>query len=118
MSYDCTLKDPVTGETLQVDTPHHIRGGTYLLGGTHELTLNVTYNYHPQFCKALGKELTDFLQGRLASETIPEIRAAIAKLGDDVSEDYWAPTEGNAKRALYGLLALAEMRPDGVWSVS
>ena len=29
--------------------------------------------------------------------------------------DYWHATEGNAKRALYGLLAFAKMRPDGVW---
>ena len=36
-------------------------------------------------------------------------------LGDDVDDDYWKPTEGNAKRALYGLLAMAQMRPDGVW---
>ena len=26
-------------------------------------------------------------------------------------------TEGNAKRALCGLLAFAQMRPDGVWRV-
>lgn len=28
----------------------------------------------------------------------------------------WEPTEGNAKRALLQLLAMARMRPDGVWN--
>jgi hypothetical protein len=40
---------------------------------------------------------------------------AIAKLNDDVDQNYWKPTEGNAKKALTQLLALAKMRPDGVW---
>lgn len=44
------------------------------------------------------------------------LEKAISALGDDVDDsDYWHATEGNAKRALYGLLALAKMRPDGVW---
>lgn len=29
MSYDISLTDPVTGETLELDAPHHMRGGTY-----------------------------------------------------------------------------------------
>ena len=36
MSYDISLTDPVTGETLELDTPHHMRGGTYAVGGTTE----------------------------------------------------------------------------------
>ena len=41
---------------------------------------------------------------------------AIAALGDDADDsDYWNATEGNAKRALYGLLAFAKIRPDGMW---
>jgi hypothetical protein len=49
------------------------------------------------------------------AESIPVLKAAMDKLGDDVDPDYWTPTEGNAKRALAGLLALAQLRPDGVW---
>ena len=30
-------------------------------------------------------------------------------------QDYWKATEGNAKRALYGLLTFARLRPDGIW---
>lgn len=29
--------------------------------------------------------------------------------------NYWDATEGNAKRALLQLVALAKLRPDGVW---
>jgi hypothetical protein len=31
--------------------------------------------------------------------------------------DYWKATEGNAKRALCQLVALAQLRPDGVWNI-
>ena len=48
-------------------------------------------------------------------DSIPLLTKAISKLGDDVSDDYWEATEGNAKRALTQLLTLAKMRPDGVW---
>ena len=47
MSYDISLKDPVTKETLTVDEPHFMTGGTYQVGGCRELWLNITYNYGP-----------------------------------------------------------------------
>lgn len=40
----------------------------------------------------------------------------VCVFADDVDDNYWEPTEGNAKRALAGLLAFAQMRPDGVWA--
>lgn len=49
------------------------------------------------------------------AESIPVLERAIAVLGNDVSNDYWEPTEGNAKRALIYLLTMAQMRPDGIW---
>ena len=45
----------------------------------------------------------------------PLLDRAISMRGDDVDDDYWKPTEGNAKRALCQLRALAQMRPDGLW---
>ena len=48
MSYDIHLCDPVTHEALQTDVPHDMRGGTYAMGGTTGLWLNVTYNYGKQ----------------------------------------------------------------------
>lgn len=53
--------------------------------------------------------------GMTGAESIPVLEAAAAKLSDEVSDDYWEATEGNAKRALLQLLAMARMRPDGVW---
>ena len=131
MSYDIRLVDPVTRETLEVDSPHHMQGGTYQQGGTSEACLNITYNYASHFRRVFGDasaELTDFdqmfgggetgirrLYGMGGAESIPVLERAIAALGDDVDPDYWKSTEGNAKRALIQLLALAKMRPDGIW---
>lgn len=50
-------------------------------------------------------------------ESIAVLDKMIAVLGDDVDDDYWKPTEGNAKRALLQLKAMAQMRPDGEWKV-
>ena len=56
------------------------------------------------------------IYGKTGAESIPMLEKAISALGDNVdNSDYWHATEGNAKRALYGLLAFAKMRPDGVW---
>ena len=45
----------------------------------------------------------------------PHSVKAAAALGDDIDPDYWTPTEGNAKRPLLQLIAMAKMRPDGIW---
>ena len=120
MSYDLSLLDPVTREVLTIDSPHHIRGGTYRVGGTNELCLNITYNYcrHYYGEDRLGLDGLYGFDGVPAVETIPLISRTIEKLGDDVSDNYWESTEGTAKKALHGLLALAKMRPDGVWQVT
>lgn len=119
MSYDCCLNDPVTGETLHTPTNfnHNIAGGTYALGGTSEMWLNVTFNYGSIFRKVIPKEGILELDGKMAVDTIPILENAIEQLQDDIDPDYWKATEGNAKKALYGLLALAKMRPDGVWQI-
>lgn len=115
MSYDIYLVSPVDGEVLELDSPHHMRGGTYALGGTTAAHLNITYNYGKIFRRLFGEEGIRSLYGRAAVETIVELASAIDSLKDDTSEDYWECTEGNVKAALCQLLALAKMRPDGVW---
>ena len=137
MSYDIYLKDPLTGDTLELDAPHHMRGGTYALGGTTEAHLNVTYNYASHFFlvfEPLDKPRAtapDWMHkrgddsqvrgvrtiyGLTGAESLPVLDRAIAALGDDVDADYWKATDGNAKRALVQLRALAAMRPDGLWA--
>lgn len=115
MSYDIYLNDPVTKEVIEVDTSHFMAGGTYALGGTKELWLNVTYNYADHFYNTMGEKGIRTIYGMSGAESIPILENAITQLGDDVASDYWEPTEGNAKRALLQLLAMAKMRPDGIW---
>jgi hypothetical protein len=131
MSYDIDLVDPVTRKVLELDEPHHMRGGTYAIGGTTQASLNVTYNYSAHYRRAFGHEgveLTEYqrlfgggqtglrsIYGLSGAESLPLLDAAISRLGDDTDPDYWKATEGNAKRALIQLRALAAMRPDGIW---
>lgn len=115
MSYDIDLCDPVSGEVLTLDAPHDMRGGTYALGGTDSASLNVTYNYAPHYYRTLGEKGIRTIYGMSGAESIPLLKAAAAQLGDDISDNYWESTEGNAKRPLLQLAALAAMRPDGVW---
>ena len=124
MSYDVDLTDPITGTVLTVESKHHIRGGTYAIGGDDRLSLNITWNYGSHFLRVFKEAQTapevwgiHVITGKTGAESIPILKAAIAQLGDDAVSDYWDATEGNAKAALYGLLAFAQMRPDGVWKV-
>ena len=143
MSYDISLVDTVTGETLELDAPHHMRGGTYQVGGTMRAELNVTYNYGMHYRRVFdqleqphraapawmhkawmlegsGSETTvrgiRTIYGLTGAESLPVLDRAIAALRNDIDPDYWKATEGNAKRALVQLRALALMRPDGLWS--
>ena len=116
MSYDIKLVDPITGMVLELDAPHHMRGGTYAVGGTTDAHLNVTYNYYDHYKKTFGEKGIRSIYGMTGADSLPILQKAISGLGDDVDSDYWKPTEGNAKRALVQLMALAKMRPDGVWS--
>lgn len=77
--------------------------------------MNITYNYAKHYYRVFGEKGIRTIYGMTGAESIPIIKAAMAQLGDDVSADYWEDTEGNAKKALAGLLAFAQMRPDGVW---
>ena len=115
MSYDIELQDPITKETLELDNAHHMRGGTYAIGGTTRAELNITYNYAKHY-EIFGQEGIREIYGKTGAESIPILQNAIALLGDNVHSNYWEPTEGNAKRALIQLLALAQMRPDGIWA--
>jgi len=115
MSYDIDLCDPVTGNVLELPEKHHMAGGTHCLGGTTEMSLNVTYNYAGIFKMVFGDEGIRSIYGRVAATTIQQLQMAADALRNDTDEDYWKPTEGNVKAALLQLLALAQMRPDGVW---
>lgn len=115
MSYDIRLKDPVTKTTIEFDSPHRLAGGIRVLGGTEEAWLNVTYNYGIHF-DLIGEKGIRSIYGMTGAESIPVLQKCADSLKDDVDEnDYWNPTEGNAKRSILQLIALAKMRPDGIW---
>ena len=103
MSYDISLCDPVTHETLEVDDTHFVAGGTRTIGGTKELWLNVTYNYGKHFRRddVLGSKGIRSIYGKTGAESIPMLEKAISALGDDVDDsDYWNATEGKPKNTL------------------
>lgn len=142
MSYDIRLKDPVTQETLQLEDVHQMKGGMYALGGTKEAWLNITYNYadwyykpdvfpdYGEFDSGIRRSGVRSIYGLSGADSIPVLQHAISALesmAEDISEEerqnceeqgvtgYWMPTRENAIKPLYQLLALAKMRPDGVW---
>ena len=115
MSYDVFFCDPVSKNTIELDEPHFMRGGTYTVGGDRMLRLNITYNYARNYYPH-GFNIRD-LDGKSALEAIPELRRVISELGDETDPDYWKPTDGNAKRALIQLLTMARMRPDAIIEV-
>jgi len=115
MSYDIQLVHPQTRETIKFDAPHQLRGGTFAAGGSYEAWLNVTYNYSEHFYRVFGDDGIRTIYGMTGAESLPVLRAAIGKLGDDKTDNYWDSTEGNAKAALRDLLTLAERVPDGIW---
>lgn len=111
MSYDISLCDPVTHETLEVDDTHFVAGGTRSIGGTKELWFNITYNYGKYFRRddVFGSNGIRSIYGKTGAESIPMLEKAISALGDDVDDsDYWNATEGNAKRALYGFAGVCK----------
>lgn len=132
MSYDIELKDPVTKEVIEFDSPHQMRGGTYALNGTNEAWLNITYNYSIWYYRddTFGEKGIRTIYGLSGAESIPVLKKAIAGLeasNEELSDEeiqkceeqgatgYWMPTRENAIKPLYQLLAMAQMRPDGIW---
>lgn len=120
MSYDIYLRDPVSKEVIELQEPHHIQGGTYQLGGSKELWLNITYNYS-KFYHLHNEEDIRIIYGKTGQESIKILEEMAKKIYDvygpdpETSKDYWEPLPGNAVRPLLQLIIFATMRPDGVW---
>ena len=122
MSYDINLLDPISKEIIEINDARFLRGGTYKMGGSKELTLNITYNYSEILRQVIQPEDTPSeyktgirsLYGMTALEVVPILEVAISHLKDNVDEDYWKATEGNVKRALNNLLTMCKMRPDAI----
>ena len=112
MSYDIEIV--FDGEHLDSPIVHHVKGGTYALGGSKSLETNITFNYSQHFQKVFqNEEGIKSLDGVKCIDAIPLIVEAMRRLGDDETSNYWDPTEGNAKRALEGLLHIAALGYNG-----
>ena len=117
MSYDCTLVDPVTRKPLETATKHEITGGTYAVGGTQELWLNITFNYSKHIYKVLAGGIPG-LDGKSGAESIPLLQKAISQLSDEVSDDYWEATQRKPymdcwRWPSYGLMVYGRFSTDG-----
>ena len=120
MSYSLRIEDS-NGNIMQAPFLIFPQGANCPIDGTRELETSITYNYWMQFRKAFNTEEGIYtLNGVPCLDSIPIIRNAMDRLDNDVDEnDYWAATDGNAKRALAELLHLAALGCiDGFWRVS
>jgi len=114
MSYDVYLTDESGG---YVSVPEFEDGGTYAVGGTDIATLNITYNYC-EYLAPLGDGMgLEWLDGKVAQDTINPLQDLVNRLGTVQDCDYWAATPGNVGHALSVLLSWARQHPDAVWIV-
>jgi hypothetical protein len=114
MGYYLELLDPKTNETVKFSSRIPLIGSIYQVGGATEATLSITYNYAEIFYRVLDGGIRS-IYGKTARETIPILKEAANKLGDDVDPDYWKATDGNAKAALLQLIMMASISPDAIW---
>lgn len=114
MSYDVSLVNPTTGIVLPAGETFQ-EGGTYAVGGTDRCELNITSNYREVF----GDLVVD-LDHLVARLTIPRLEKFVQEWAHATpyERDYWAPTPGNAKKAIERLLTFAYVHPTGLWKVS
>ena len=111
MSYDISLLTPCCGCIGHLLENLGEQGGTYIIGGTTNAELNVTFNYANHF-NFRG------LDGREAKLTIPELEEVVEKLGTERASDYWSPTTGNVGYACSLLLKMAKDLPTHIWEVN
>ena len=109
MGYSVRIKHR-DGTDVLLPEKHNIAGGTYAVGGTRDARLYVTYNYAGTFQRVIGGEGLRSLNGGSVKDSLAILVKAIDAIGDEQpDEDYWKPTDGNAKKALVDLKALANL---------
>ena len=141
LSYDIYLRDPGTGQPVEVD--RHLEGGTYAIGGTTEAHLNVTWNYAFYYYAHLDEERgIRWLYEKPARQCIGRLIQAIdaieadaeserielerlwgmyrqekyhANMSKPSAENYWTPTREHAIAPLKVLLHWAIDYPDAVF---
>ena len=113
MGYQIRLAND--GAVCKVDA--HEEGGTYIMGGSPEAELSMTYNYSQVY--ALLDWHPAKMDGRKALTCIPELETVVEKLGTkQYAKDYWAPTPGNAGHAMNIVLGWCRQHPKAKVEVS
>lgn len=106
MSYDIMITDKY-GKTRELEKAHQIKGMTAMKGDNFLLEYNTTYNFAPIFQRLFGPDGIRFLYNKSMAETIPLLDTAIEKLGNARGDGPYECAEGNVKKALMDLRALA-----------
>lgn len=145
MSYDISLYNANTDPGEVVEVERHEDGGTYVLGGTTEAHLDITYNYSWFYYHLIDKEQgIRWLYLKQAKDCIERLETAIAALPEPrkhshdedtpprdpndptlnrlngkafvrATSSYWCPTPENAAAPLRILLAWAKQHPEAVF---
>lgn len=115
MSYDIEIVDEYTEELIKTKTQHKIRGATYNINGTNELTFNITFNYAPRINQILKGGIKS-LNNKSVETVNTLLENALAKIPEDefaaeVTNDYWEPTWLNIWIALTNLKVLCTLAP-------
>lgn len=101
MSWDLYIRD--NDGVVQVDK--HEEGGTFVLGGSKDAELNITYNYSKIFA------FKKILNGKTCEDCIEWLESLIKTLGTERDEDGWEPTEGNVGYCLSIILSWCKQHP-------
>src|SRR5260370_33942502 len=120
MSYD--VGSAIDGDRVELNAPLDLRGGTYVVGGTTEAWLNITYNYVNVFRELFGKDGIRALYSFPSTEVAIRLTNALASLNTltienrpctchDTLDCYWAVTKDNVRACLENLLQLSRAVP-------
>ena len=121
MSWSVSLCDPKTLEIAEIDFPARMSAtGLFLPASRREAFITVTSNYDDIYRRhdVLGPLGLQKFNGMCAQDSVVLLLQAMHALKDDAHlQDYWSPTEGNAKRPLRYMYNASKVFPSGVWEV-
>ena len=124
------LKDPETGETLEV--PEFMAGSVLHARAnpsdrsvleaisTNEACIAITYNYS-SVLKLVVPDwdgMARFFDGRTAAEMEPILADVVEKCGTKRFTDYWAPTPGNVGYIMAIILEWCRLHPEGIFKAN
>lgn len=104
MSYELYVRDK---DGVCQSKTNRSEGGTFVVGGTKECNLNITWNYSKVFYIRI-------LDGKTAGDCIDWLEAIIKILGTEQDLDYWKATNGNVGYTLSIILEWCKEFPEAI----